>query len=155
MNKVDVYHLNASQCISDISELVNSGASVPVAVSGSSMMPLLKPGRDIVWLEGCTKSSIHKYSILLFLRSDGTPVLHRVIKIGNGKLIMNGDALDWSEVIAYEQVVACVGAIERNGKKLDSNMFLLKIWNVCWRFTRPFRQKLKRIRKALKRGKSI
>ena len=118
---------------------------MPLTVTGSSMMPLLKPQRDIVWLERCGENDIKKGAVLLFERNGGKPVLHRVIKAQGDKLIMNGDALSWSETIEKTQVIACVKKIERNGRIISCEDGMVKAYNALWRTTRPIRPVLRKL----------
>lgn len=146
MNDLNFYETDAVTGLEYIKESLKSGVSVPLTVTGSSMMPLLKPHRDIVWLERCGDEDIKKGAILLFERSNGKPVLHRVIKIKNNELIMNGDAQKQTEKIEKKQVVACVKKIERNGKTVDVRNKKLKVWDDLWRVTRPVRPILIKIK---------
>ncbi|MBQ8015630.1 MAG: peptidase S24 [Clostridia bacterium] len=114
------------------------------------MMPLLKPQRDIVWLEQCDMRQIKKGDILLFERGNGKPVLHRVRKIENDVLIMNGDALYWTEPIEKTQVIACVKKFERNKKMFTCESKKIKLWNMIWYITRPVRLVLRRLYSALR-----
>lgn len=146
MNDLNFYETDAATGLEYIKESLKSGATVPLTVTGSSMMPLLKPHRDIVWLERCGDGDIKKGAILLFERRNGKPVLHRVIKIRNNELTMNGDAQSQSEKIDKKQVVACVKKIERNGKIIDIGNKRLKAWDGLWRVTRPVRPILIKIK---------
>lgn len=129
-----------------IKESLANGAAVPLTVTGSSMMPLLKPQRDFVWLEPCDTEQIRKGDIVLFERDNGKPVLHRVRKVeDDGTLLMNGDALFWSETIEKNQIVACVKRFERNQKIFTCDSLTVKLWNMCWHVTRPFRSVLRKI----------
>lgn len=147
MNDLEFYETDAATGIDYIKDTLESGATVPLTVTGSSMMPLLKPHRDIVWLEKCDAEQIKNGDILLFEREGGKPVLHRVVKIKNDRLIMNGDALDWSEVIRKSQVAARVKKIERDGKTIDCDSKALRLWDAAWYVTRPIRPILRRIKK--------
>ena len=40
-------------------EILSSDGAVPIVVSGSSMFPFLKHGRDIVYLRACTEKGVH------------------------------------------------------------------------------------------------
>lgn len=145
MNDLNFYETESEKGLEYIKEAVDSGATVPLTVTGSSMMPLLKPQRDIVWLERCGDDDIKKGAILLFERAGGKPVLHRVVNIKNGRLVMNGDALSWSETIDKAQVVACVKRIERNGKTVSCEDKAVKVRDALWYVTRPIRPVLKKL----------
>lgn len=150
MNNLNFYETDTANGLCYIKESLKSGASVPLTVTGSSMMPLLKPQRDIVWLEQCDMRQIKKGDILLFERGNGKPVLHRVRKIENDVLIMNGDALYWTEPIEKTQVIACVKKFERNKKMFTCESKKIKLWNMIWYITRPVRLILRRLYSALR-----
>lgn len=133
-----------------IKELIEIDAAVPLCITGSSMMPTLKPGRDSVLLEKCTEASFRIGKILLFERKDGSLVLHRIRKIRGGTLIMNGDSHVWCESISREQAIACVSHIIRNEKKISCNSAVEKLRNILWYPTLPFRAFLKKIRKVFR-----
>lgn len=145
MNDLNFYETDTEKGIHYIKESLKSDASVPLTVTGSSMMPLLKPQRDIVWLERCDVQQIKKGDILLFERENGKPVLHRAIKIRNDVLIMNGDALSWTEQIKKTQVIACVKKFERNKKMFTCNSKRVKLWDTLWSVTRPVRTIIRRV----------
>ena len=149
MNDLNYYETDTKKGIRYIKEALKSNATVPLTVTGSSMMPLLKPQRDIVWLEKCDVGQIKKGDILLFERENGKPVLHRVIKIRNDVLIMNGDALSWAEQIEKTQVIACVKNFERNKKMFTCDSKRVKLWNALWSVTRPVRTVIRKVRSLL------
>ncbi len=153
MNNLNFYETDTEKGLCYIKESLKSGAAVPLTVTGSSMMPLLKPQRDLVWLEQCSVQQIKKGDILLFERSNGKPVLHRVRKIKNDVLIMNGDALYWTETIEKIQVIACVKNFERNKKMFTCESKRIKLWNMMWYITRPVRPFFRKLNSALKRKK--
>lgn len=149
MNNLNFYETDTKKGIYYIKEALRSNATVPLTVTGSSMMPLLKPQRDVVWLEQCDVHQIKKGDILLFERENGKPVLHRVIKVKNNVLIMNGDALSWAEQIKKTQVIACVKKFERNKKMFTCDSKRVKLWNALWSVTRPVRTIIRRLHSLL------
>lgn len=155
MNDLNFYETEAEKGLEYIKEAVNGGAAVPLTVTGSSMMPLLRPHRDIVWLEKHKDEDIKKGAILLFVRAGGKPVLHRVRKIKNGSLVMNGDALSWSETIEAGKVIACVKSFERNGKTISCEDKAIKMWNAFWYTTRPVRPILKKLHNVTGKRKKL
>lgn len=135
-----------------IENTVNAGGSVPLVVTGNSMGPFLKDGRDTVWLKECTESDCKRGKILLFRRIDGKIVLHRVIKTGSdGVLTMNGDAQYWCEDIKKEQVLAAVSHIERNGRKRSCNSLTYRIKIEVWQTLKPYRPLIFRVQRKIKR----
>lgn len=148
MNKLNAIEIDSAAGSGLIKELIENGASVPLCITGSSMMPTLKPGRDLVLLRECSETSFKDGQILLFERSDGSLVLHRIRKTQGEMLVMNGDSQPWCEYIHKKQAIAFVSHIIRNGKKIENNCSVAKIWNLLWYPTRPFRPFLKKFRKV-------
>lgn len=135
-----------------IEETISEGGKMPLVVTGNSMGPFLKDGRDIVWLEKCCETDFKKGKILLFRRSSGKIVLHRVLKISSdGTLVMNGDAQLWCETIKKDQVLAVAAHIETNGKKISCNSFTYIFRTAIWQFLKPLRPLIFRVYRKLKK----
>lgn len=135
-----------------IEKTISEGGKMPLVVTGNSMRPFLKDGRDIVWLEKCCETDFKKGKILLFRRASGKIVLHRVLKIEtDGTLVMNGDAQLWCENIKNDQVLAVVSHIETNGKKISCNSFKYRFRTAIWLFLKPLRPFIFRAYKKLKK----
>ena len=135
-----------------IEKTVNSGGTMPLVVTGNSMRPFMKDGRDTVWLEACKDSDCKRGKILLFRREDGKFVLHRVRKtMPDGALVMNGDAQYWCEKIKKEQVIAVVTHIETNGKKRSCKSLIYRIKTEVWQLLKPFRPYIFRIQRKIKK----
>ena len=135
-----------------IEETVNSGGSMPLVVTGNSMRPFMKDGRDTVWLEACRNSDIRRGKILLFRRKNGKFVLHRVRKVlSGGIIVMNGDAQHWCEEINKEQVIAVVTHIEKDGRKQSCQSLTYRIRSEIWQLLMPFRYYIFRIYRIIKK----
>ncbi len=118
--------------------LLADGAAAPVVVTGSSMLPFLKNGIDTVWLE--QKGAYKRGQIVFFRRENGAFILHRVRKLyPDGRMLMNGDAQVWCEIIESSQALAAVTAVTRNGKTKSESRFSVKLRNALWYHTRVFR----------------
>ncbi len=131
---------SSDEITNSIKETVARGGSFPLVVTGTSMLPFLEDGKDVVWLSACRPENIKKGDILLFERNDGKLVLHRVSQVlPNGMFEMNGDGLSWSEKIDAQSIIAVVTYIERNGKKLpcDNSFYNLKV--SLWQSMMPVR----------------
>ena len=122
-----------------IHEILNEGGEVELRVSGSSMSPVLKDGRDGVLLTAPGKT-FRRYDILFFQREDGSYVLHRMVgRDRGGRLIMNGDAQSWTERIEPSQVIAVVRSIRRKGRWMECSRERCRLFAAAWARTRPFR----------------
>ncbi len=148
---------SSTEFVRIIEDTVKKSGSMPLVVTGNSMNPFMKDGRDTVWLEDCKALDYKRGKILLFKREDGKIVLHRVRKVmSDGILVMNGDAQYWCEEIKKEQVLAVVTYIERNGKKTSCNSLTYKIKIELWQLLKPVRPLIFKVQRKIKKvfGKS-
>ena len=130
----------------ELVEILSSGGHVSLVVSGSSMKPFLKHGRDVVCLRACTDKDIKRGQILLYKRADHSIILHRVRKVlPDRQIIMNGDAQAWCETISFSQVIAVVISAERNGRYISCDHLFFHLWNAFWYPTRALRPVLFKI----------
>lgn len=132
---------SAAEFSDTLEDMINSGATVPLYVSGNSMTPFLADGQDIVRLRACTQEDFRRGRILLFRRDDGSLVLHRIIKLlPDGMLLMNGDAQSWCEKTDRKHAIAAVYEIEHGGKICSADSFLLNVRDTLWMLLKPFRR---------------
>lgn len=135
-----------------IEDTIKAGGSVPLVVTGHSMNPFLKDGKNTVWLKACEEVDFKRGKILLFRRTDGKIVLHRVRKVlSDGELVMNGDAQYWCENIKKEQAVAVVTYIEKNSKKKSCNSLVYKAVIEVWQLLKPLRPYIFRVQRKIKK----
>lgn len=122
-----------------IKEKIESGGTVQLPITGTSMLPLLVWGRDMVEIVKCEKAK--KYDIIFYRRDDGHFVLHRIIGINDKGYILCGDNQTFKEYgISDRHIIAVVSSITRNGKKFDVTRLSYKIYSRLWTMVRPFRR---------------
>jgi signal peptidase I len=113
------------------------GTVVPLIVTGTSMMPFLFHKRSTVFLEKNSNYVPRRGDIVFFMRTDTTPILHRIHKIKkNGTLVIKGDAQRWSEEIQPIQIFAHVTHIIRRDRKFSVDYMPYRMMVALWR---PFR----------------
>ncbi len=116
--------------LSELSEIliekIQSGGEVSLVPTGVSMWPTIWHKRDTVILKKC--DLIRKYGIYLYRRMDGTLVLHRCVKIKDGKCWFCGDNQKKDKIeknILPEQVIARVAILYRKNRTFNcSSAFL-------------------------------
>ena len=105
---------------------------LPLLVTGNSMSPFLIGGRDTVFLSRLEREP-RKGDILLYRRTPGGYVLHRVYRITGDNLTMLGDAQTLPEPgIRREQVIAVVTRVSRKGKELAPGSFWWVFFEKYW-----------------------
>lgn len=125
-------------------ECLARGEAVTLQISGDSMRPTLKPGRDAAILEPIGDAPIHRGDILLFtsLRSPSGYSVHRVIRVNGDTLTMNGDAQNWTEDIQRDAVLARAIALLRRGEPMNVDGVFYRLYVTLWGITRPIRFKM-------------
>ena len=79
-----------------------------VPITGTSMMPLLKEGRDRVELKPYCHERLQKGDVVLYKKNDGTLVLHRIIKTENGEFftVLGDHQCNNAERVNKNQIMA-------------------------------------------------
>lgn len=113
------------------------GREFPLQITGYSMRPFLRNGKDQVFLISKEERKPEPGDILFFVRDNGACVLHRLHRVlEDGRFVMNGDAQTWTEIIREEQVRAVVSAVQRGKRRIsvDSKVYrnCVKIWTAVW-----------------------
>lgn len=126
--------------------------SLPLVISGNSMSPFLIHGRDTVLLSRLTRP-VRVGDALLYQRTTGQYVFHRVYKIIDGTYTMVGDAQTVLEPgIRPEQVIAIMTSARRKGKLLKPGTFWWEFFEKVWIRMVPLRNPAKKLFSLLKKA---
>ncbi|MBE7065424.1 MAG: hypothetical protein E7384_06400 [Ruminococcaceae bacterium] len=130
---------NISEYVSDVKNVVDDGGMFFLKVSGKSMLPFLKDGKDTVLLKKSDEPSI--YDVAFYVRQSGGVVLHRIVAIHGDKFDFCGDnQTEIEKGIPKENIIAVMDAYIRDGKRYFCNSASYKIKSVLWVKTRIFRK---------------
>ena len=122
--------------------LLEETESVPLVISGGSMVPFLVHGRDSVYLSKVT-APLKRGDMILYRRDNGRYILHRIWRIEKESYTMVGDAQTVLEPgIRPDQVLARVTAVRRKGKLLRSGSFWWEFFEKVWIRIVPLRRAL-------------
>ncbi len=112
-------------------ETLKAGGNVTFVTKGASMVPLLVSKRDSVVL---TKGdSYKKGDVVLFRNEKGDFVLHRIVKLKDGKIYTMGDSLLTEDTPIKEQnIIAKATAFIINGKKINVTDFSYKMYRLVY-----------------------
>lgn len=103
-----------------LKETLDCGGTVELPITGTSMFPLLKAGRDTVIIKADESFSVG--DIIFYRRDDGHFVLHRIVGADENGFILCGDNQTVLEKnITEKHIIAKVTEIHRNGKVIDVN----------------------------------
>jgi len=133
-------------------EALSLGGSVELTVTGKSMRPLLLGGISRVRLRAVRE--LHRGDMLLYQRSNGAYVLHRLIDWSGDSCVCCGDA-QWTleRGLSRGQVLAVVTDFARRARWIScENGFYKAYWH-SWLWLRPLRRLLfggaRRVRRLL------
>lgn len=99
---------------------------------GTSMMPLLREGRDVMIIERPT-GRLKRYDVPLYKRPDGSYVLHRILKVREGDYVICGDNLYYREYgITDEDIIGVLTGVIRNGKTISTTDLSYRIYSHLW-----------------------
>lgn len=117
---------------SHIMEEINAGNSVRIPSKGNSMLPFIRPEKDIIELSPVNENSIRKGNIVLAKTKENGYVIHRIEKVEPGNITLRGDGnLTARETCNINSIFAEVTGIYRNGKTVTNR-------NLLWKFVKTF-----------------
>ncbi len=129
---------SAEELMPELISMLSDGHPFSLTVTGESMAPFLRHGRDSVTVSPLCEKKLRAGDVLLYRRGDGRYVIHRLACRRADKLMMLGDGQAELEPIDESDVLGRVDSVVRRGKPLTRRspvwFFYAHIWR--WRFTR-------------------
>lgn len=143
-------NIGTNEYITLLKSAVADGHEVSMPVSGNSMAPFVRNGRDRVYFKALD-SPLKVGDIVFFQRKSGQYVLHRICAVKAGSYYIIGDAQNEIEgPIAENQIFAIVTKVERNGKIVRPGDLSWEFYAKIWSRAIKLRQPIRRIHSALK-----
>ena len=127
-------------------ELLAQGQSVCLTVTGESMSPFLRHGRDQIRLEGVTAPP-KRGDMVLFQRRSGQYIMHRILRhLPDGNYALIGDGQQQVEKpIAPQQIFAVVTQVCRKGAWIGPEAFWWRFFAGPWLTLLPLRPTLRHL----------
>ncbi len=126
-------------------QLLEEAEFVPLIITGNSMAPFLRHGRDTVYLSKVTEPP-KKGDMILYQRDSGGYVLHRICRERNGMYDLVGDGQCCIEPgIRNDQILAVIKTVRRKGKLLRKGNFLWEFFEHVWLALLPLRPGIARL----------
>lgn len=138
--------------IASIREALSGGSTVSFVPGGTSMLPMLHPGRDTVVLSPLPQK-LRKYDLPLYRREDGQYVLHRIVKAGNTYTCIGDNQFMPEKDLVHEQMIGLVTGFVRNGRKYTVTSFGYRVYCRVWHYSRLPRRCWRKVRRILTGGK--
>lgn len=119
--------------VKKMEEILAETGELFTTASGVSMLPCIRPKRDMLHLAK-PRHHIKKYDVLLYKRKNGTYILHRVMEVKSDSYVLCGDN-QWvlEHGITDEQVLGVLIGFYRGKKNIDCQKnhlyhFYVKLW---------------------------
>ena len=111
-------------------------------IAGTSMMPLLKEGRDRVELEPCSQERLKKGDVVLYKKNEGTLVLHRIIKTENGEFftVLGDHQFKNAERVNKNQIIAVACGFFIKGRYVTEKTRWYRLYKKIWLCNLNFRR---------------
>ena len=133
-----------------IQERLSAGQQVRFSPQGTSMLPMLRQGKDTVVLSPVPEQ-LQKYDLPLYRMDDGKYVLHRIIRVGE-TYTCRGDYLYKAENnIRHDQILAVVTGFSRGGVMYSVKFWAYRLYCRIWVESFPLRYFLYRVKRRLRR----
>ena len=103
-------------------------------ITGTSMLPLLKEGRDRVELEPCCQERLKKGNVVLYKKNDGTLVLHRIIKTENREFftVLGDHQFKNAERVNKNQIIAVACGFFIKGRYVNEKTRWYRLYKKIW-----------------------
>ncbi len=104
------------------SVLAEDGVYLGTAM-GTSMLPLIREGTDVIQVAACDASQLRPMDVVLFEMpggAGGTCVLHRVVRVGGNAIVTLGDNCVSTETVQPEWVLGTLVGLYRDGGDANS-----------------------------------
>lgn len=146
--------LNKETTLDEVMELIreklDAGGNVTFTPNGTSMLPMLRDGEDVVVLSK-PKGRLHLFDVALYRRDNGQYVLHRVLDFGyDGSYVMCGDNQFTKEKgIRDDQIIAVMTSFCRKGVPYMPSYYRYRIYVNFWYYTRLPRRVFRAVKRRL------
>lgn len=122
-----------------IREQLAAGKRVRFSPNGTSMLPMLRQGRDSIILSPLPEK-LHKYDLPLYQRENGQYVLHRVVQVQDTYTCMGDHQFEPEPGLRHGQMIGVVSAFTRDGREYPVTHLLYQIYCRFWYHSRHLRR---------------
>ena len=122
-----------------IREQLAAGKTVRFSPRGTSMLPMLRQGKDQVVLSPLPEK-LKKYDLPLYQRKNGQFVLHRIVGVGETYTCLGDNQFDTEPGLGHDQMIALVTAFTRNGREIPVTAWHYRLYCRIWYHSRSIRR---------------
>ncbi len=114
---------------------------------GTSMLPLLKQGRDLFIIEPVKGKRCKKYDVVLYRCPPGKYVLHRIVEVREKDYVILGDnCLKKEYGIKDEDILGVMTGFVRKEKQRNCKEPVYQVYSRMWVWTYPVRLVINQLR---------
>ena len=127
----------------DYKKELEKNSVIAFTPKGNSMWPTLKGEKQAV-IVAKKEKRLSYFDVALYVREDGTNVLHRVVEVKNDGYVMRGDSQELLEFVKEEQVLGVMTGFYKGKAYIDAtDLKYLKSVEKWYRRKRVRRLKIK------------
>lgn len=119
-------------------ERLAEGQSVRFSPRGTSMLPMIRQGKDSVVLSP-VKGKLKRGDIPLYRRDNGNYVMHRIDAVGETYTCIGDHQFVAEHGIRQDQVIAVVTEFYRGKRRYSAENVGYRAYCALWRLSRPAR----------------
>ena len=131
-------------------ERLAAGQQVRFSPMGTSMLPMLRQGRDSVVLSPAPER-LKKYDLPLYRRDSGAYVLHRVTGVGETYTCIGDNQFVYETGVRRDQIIAVVTGFRRRGHDHTVTDPGYRLYCHLWHHSRTLRHFCLRVLRWIKR----
>lgn len=136
----------------DVLNLLGDGKTIQIKPQGYSMYPMFVPGRDSAVIVKADMNRIKRGDVVLYRRDGSVLVLHRIWKVKESGIYLVGDNQEEIEgPLRRDQIKGILIAFIHGEKTISVKNPVYKLVSRGWLFMRPYRRKIKKIIKSVRR----
>ncbi len=143
MNSLNIRKAQLEELMPLIQEELDAGRSVRFSPSGTSMLPMLREGKDSVILSPLPRK-LKKYDLPLYRRASGQYVMHRIVKVGSTYTCIGDNQFYEETDLQHAQMIALVTSFYRGNKEIRTSNVCYRTYCRLWHHSRPIRHLFKR-----------
>lgn len=138
MDSLKIKNAQLAELMPLIREKLDAGQCIRFSPMGTSMLPMLRQGRDSVLLSPLP-DKLHKYDLPLYQRDNGKFIMHRIVEVAETYTCVGDNQFELEQGVRHDQMIALVTVLYRDGREIKVDSFGYRLYCRMWHYSRPVR----------------